>query len=185
MATQFQNRLVGTIILVAVGVIFFPEILDGDKKKTEPLFASIPLQPSLEQRKPRIEVAEQLNDEETSNKGEASSSENKTSNINTDATPAQIKAPVTQQIEFTDSAWVIQLGYFGNIDNVNALVKKLRKAGYQAHIEAKLGKNNDLTGVFIGPELSKQHLQKQLPKLLKLTKLKGKLIPFKALEPGK
>ena len=45
MASKFQNRLVGTIILVAVGVIVLPVLLDGDKKYNEDQFASIPLVP--------------------------------------------------------------------------------------------------------------------------------------------
>lgn len=32
MASKFQNRLVGTIVLVALGVIILPGLLDGQKK---------------------------------------------------------------------------------------------------------------------------------------------------------
>ncbi|WP_072930582.1 cell division protein DedD [Nissabacter archeti] len=45
MASKFQNRLVGTIILVAVGVIVLPGLLDGKKKHYEDEFAAIPLVP--------------------------------------------------------------------------------------------------------------------------------------------
>ncbi|WP_445497245.1 cell division protein DedD [Photorhabdus sp. SF281] len=45
MASKFQNRLVGTIVLVALGVIVLPALLDGDKKYNEDKFASIPLVP--------------------------------------------------------------------------------------------------------------------------------------------
>ncbi len=45
MASKFQNRLVGTIILVALGVIVLPGLLDGKKKHYEDEFASIPLIP--------------------------------------------------------------------------------------------------------------------------------------------
>ncbi|AOM39394.1 cell division protein DedD [Xenorhabdus hominickii] len=45
MASKFQNRLVGTIVLVALGVIVLPVIFDGDKKYNEGQFASIPLLP--------------------------------------------------------------------------------------------------------------------------------------------
>ncbi|BFI44974.1 cell division protein DedD [Yersinia pseudotuberculosis] len=44
-ASQFQNRLVGTIILVALGVIVLPGLLDGKKKHYEDEFAAIPLVP--------------------------------------------------------------------------------------------------------------------------------------------
>ena len=45
MASKFQNRLVGTIILVALGVIVLPGLLDGKKKHYEDEFAAIPLVP--------------------------------------------------------------------------------------------------------------------------------------------
>ncbi|MDX7999544.1 cell division protein DedD [Xenorhabdus sp. Reich] len=45
MASKFQNRLVGAIVLVALGVIVLPIIFDGDKKYNEDQFASIPLVP--------------------------------------------------------------------------------------------------------------------------------------------
>ncbi|CAJ0995081.1 cell division protein DedD [Sodalis praecaptivus] len=45
MASKFQNRLVGTIILVALGVIILPGLLDGKKKHYQDEFAAIPLVP--------------------------------------------------------------------------------------------------------------------------------------------
>ncbi len=45
MASKFQNRLVGTIILVALGVIILPSLLDGKKKHYQDEFAAIPLVP--------------------------------------------------------------------------------------------------------------------------------------------
>lgn len=45
MASKFQNRLVGTIILVALGVIVLPGLLDGQKKHYQDEFAAIPLVP--------------------------------------------------------------------------------------------------------------------------------------------
>lgn len=45
MASKFQNRLVGTIIIVALGVIVLPGLLDGKKKHFKEEFAAIPLVP--------------------------------------------------------------------------------------------------------------------------------------------
>ena len=45
MASKFQNRLVGTIALVALGVIVLPGLLDGQKKHYQDEFAAIPLVP--------------------------------------------------------------------------------------------------------------------------------------------
>jgi len=44
-ASKFQNRLMGTVILVALGVIILPGLLDGQKKHYQDEFAAIPLVP--------------------------------------------------------------------------------------------------------------------------------------------
>ena len=49
-SSQFQNRLVGIIVLVALGVIFLPDILDGKKQHQEEQFAEIPLRPQAASR---------------------------------------------------------------------------------------------------------------------------------------
>lgn len=45
MASKFQNRLVGTVVIVALGVIILPGLLDGKKKHYKEEFAAIPLVP--------------------------------------------------------------------------------------------------------------------------------------------
>lgn len=45
MASKFQNRLVGTVVLVALAVIVLPGLLDGQKKHYQDEFAAIPLVP--------------------------------------------------------------------------------------------------------------------------------------------
>ncbi|WP_241622946.1 cell division protein DedD [Rosenbergiella australiborealis] len=55
MASKFQNRMAGTIILVALGVIILPGLLDGKKKHYQEEFAAIPLVP-----KPGDQLDEEL-----------------------------------------------------------------------------------------------------------------------------
>jgi DedD protein len=45
LATQFQNRLIGTVILVSLGVIFLPDLLMGKKNDISAPAGSIPLRP--------------------------------------------------------------------------------------------------------------------------------------------
>lgn len=63
MASQFQNRLVGTVILVALLVIFLPDLLDGNKiRQTEDTsFTKVPLRPELEAAKPALPVSSASN----------------------------------------------------------------------------------------------------------------------------
>ncbi|AEY02121.1 DedD protein [Oceanimonas sp. GK1] len=57
MATQFQHRLVGTILLVALGVIFLPDLLDGKQPPLPDQAVSIPLRPELEPVRPPVPAA--------------------------------------------------------------------------------------------------------------------------------
>lgn len=82
-----------------------------------------------------------------------------------------------------DTAWTIQLGAFQNAANINSLLKKLHKAGFQAHTVPTDVIDGELTRLFVGPDVSKSKLEKQLPRLKRLTKLEGKVRPFDAVNP--
>ncbi|MGI2014094.1 SPOR domain-containing protein [Shewanella oncorhynchi] len=65
MSSQFHNRLVGTVVLVALGVIFLPDILDGKKDRQEEQFSEIPLRPTvIEQQKAHDDMFEVLSAED-------------------------------------------------------------------------------------------------------------------------
>lgn len=48
MASKFQARLVGTVAVVALGVIFLPDIFDGKKQPIDKPLVTIPLTPEVE-----------------------------------------------------------------------------------------------------------------------------------------
>ncbi|WP_413698675.1 SPOR domain-containing protein [Psychromonas sp. KJ10-10] len=108
--------------------------------------------------------------------------------------PQEIKQPVPQETEVVqatvskkqslpETAWTIQLGAFQSASNINALLKTLHKAGFQAHTVPKEVIDGELTRVFVGPDVSKSKLEKQLARLKQLTQLEGKLYPFDAVNP--
>ena len=47
MSQSFQNRLVGTIVLVALGVIFLPDLLDGQQEEIQEIFPEISAHPDF------------------------------------------------------------------------------------------------------------------------------------------
>ena len=75
-------------------------------------------------------------------------------------------------------AYVIQLGSFSHAANVKALQAKLKTQGFKSFTRPIKTPNGTLTKVFVGPSLSKQELQSQLPALKELTKLNGKVTQF-------
>nr|WP_070963522.1 SPOR domain-containing protein [Vibrio sonorensis] len=191
MASKFQSRLVGTIILVSVGVIVLPDILDGKKSHYREEIASIPIKPELESEIERFEVLEPVEDtvalpespveaiveESTSQIAEVAPTEAADAQAS-DVVEVEVK-PVPERNEYQESAWLIQLMALKNAENAKNVVKDLQKRGYQAHTKLE----NGFTRVIIGPDVSKSKLERQLIELEKITGSKGRLLKFKPLNP--
>ncbi|MDW2104391.1 SPOR domain-containing protein [Vibrio sp. 1580] len=197
MASKFQSRLVGTIILVAVGVIVLPDVLDGKKLHYKEEFASIPIKPELDSDVENFEILEPVEDDialpdspveaEVQEREDAQVAVSEpepapTSKPEVIKQPEQVEVvtrPVQEKNQYEDSAWIIQLMALKNHENAVALVADLQKRGYQAHTK----KENEFTRVIVGPDVSKSKLERQVQELQKITGSKGQLLKFKPLNP--
>ncbi|WP_157964771.1 SPOR domain-containing protein [Algibacillus agarilyticus] len=204
MSSAFQNRLVGTIVIVALLVIFLPEFLDGKKESHQDKFQTIPTAPTYnipiadihfpEEEYQTLSSQNELSDEVALDEH----FENATK-LNTDAIDVEIEpepepkadesnlvidvtATNTQlkkeQSQFEHPAWVIQLGSFKHQKNVTILLETLKREGYIAFTKPIETKSGPLTKVFVGPDLEKEKLNKLIPELQKLTRLSGKLAVY-------
>lgn len=204
MSNQFHNRLVGTIVVVALGVIFLPDILDGKKQRQEETFAEIPLRPQVEKQATPEEVFEII-PESPADKPQKKSDEWVITTHENEATEQPVPKPTakiddkTKSVSASNSksvkdtkqaqketkaqvAWTLQLGSFNHAGNVNALVNKLRKAGFRAYTLPSKPVNGKLTKVFVGPDISKEKIKKLSKEVEKITKLKGRMVPYNPLE---
>ncbi|MGY0613961.1 SPOR domain-containing protein [Vibrio sp. FJH11] len=199
MASKFQSRLVGTIILVAVGVIVLPDVLDGKKLHYKEEFASIPIKPELDSDVENFEILEPVEDDtalpdspveavvQESEEPQVADAEpeptnNPTPHVEKTKQPETVEVaprPVEEKNQYEDSGWIIQLMALKNHDNAVALVADLQKRGYQAHAK----KENGFTRVIVGPDVSKSKLERQVQELQKITGSKGQLLKFKPLNP--
>ncbi|WP_434633585.1 SPOR domain-containing protein [Vibrio sp. SCSIO 43086] len=197
MASKFQSRLVGTIILVAVGVIVLPDVLDGKKLHYKEEFASIPIKPELDSDVENFEILEPVEDDialpdspveavvQDQEGAQVAASEpdpTPTPKPEVIKQPEQVEVatrPVQEKNQYEDSAWIIQLMALKNHENAVALVADLQKRGYQAHTK----KENEFTRVIVGPDVSKSKLERQVKELQKITGSKGQLLKFKPLNP--
>ncbi len=203
MSTPFQNRIVGTIIVAAVLVVFLPDILDGNKKSYQADFDAIPKPPTFSGKietptfpneRLKVKTEAKLADEqpqddavvnnvpviELKNKDEVTPVEKSILIEKTASTkvkqPKIIKAlPESSMIK---EAWVIQLGSFKHQQNVKELLAKLKRNGYTAFTKPIKTKHGTLTKVFIGPDLIKSSLTKKISALKKLTNVQGKIARF-------
>lgn len=197
MSNQFHNRLVGTIVVVALGVIFLPDMLDGKKERMQEEFTEIPLRPAIvetESQSRNFEVLpaakEKTSVEDKSNtqtktlnndtSKDSSSKELKNQPLNSSETQKKVKNNNDDQVIST--AWTVQLGTFKDADNAELLITKLRQKGYQAYSLPKKPKHGTLTKVFVGPNISKEKITQLRSEVESLTKLKTKIVPFDPLE---
>jgi DedD protein len=203
--SALQNRLVGTVIIVALAVIFLPDLLDGKKQTKQDIQVSIPKVPEvLSMQQPSEVDIDALNqqaqitasieletavDDEPSTELESSrptmripTTNNASSELNMQ--PQNPNASLANQTQILiadpqDSAgWVVQLGSFRHQKNVRELINVLEKAGYRTFSRPVQTPSGELTKVFVGPEIEQEKLKMALPHLNEITKLKGRLTPF-------
>lgn len=208
MTSALQNRLVGTIILVAIAVIFLPYLLDGKKETKRELFVELPQKPVMKEvTEPQVFDTEKIR-QAASRKIEiinepALDDIPETNELSADTDQgAEVKKPEqerpvivndesgnrsleqetviedNQQQLLESAGWVVQLGSFRHQKNVQELLSKLEKGGYRAFSRPVQTSSGELTKVFVGPELQKEKLEKAISHLKKLTKLQGRVTPF-------
>ncbi|EPP0346485.1 cell division protein DedD [Escherichia coli] len=189
MASKFQNRLVGTIVLVALGVIVLPGLLDGQKKHYQDEFAAIPLVPKAGDRdepdmmpaatqalptQPPEGAAEEVR------AGDAAAPSLDPATIaanNTEFEPEP--APVVEEKAApTGKAYVVQLGALKNADKVNEIVGKLRGAGYRVYTSPSTPVQGKITRILVGPDASKDKLKGSLGELKQLSGLSGVVMGY-------
>jgi len=181
MASRFQRRLVGTIILVSIGVIFLPDVFDGKKLHYKEEITSIPLKPNIGTNVETYKILEPDSVKVSLPEAPIKVTK-KTVSIKESTAKSEVKVQhrvIKEKNNYKDSAWLIQLMALKNADNAKKLVGDLQKRGYQAHSKVE----NGFTRVIIGPDISKSKLERQLVELRKITGAKGQLIKFKPLNP--
>lgn len=157
MDLRLKHRLVGAVVLIAIGVIFIPMLLDGPPPAPEPVtLERIPPMPAAKQVPRRVDLTlpppEPVVTTPPVRTGE----------------PVASGEPATAPPSGPAEAWVIQLGSFSQADNARALRDRLRKQGYAAFDERLTGLDGkSTTRVRIGPELDRAALERQLAKLRK------------------
>ncbi|EBD9556471.1 cell division protein DedD [Salmonella enterica] len=208
MASKFQNRLVGTIVLVALGVIVLPGLLDGQKKHYQDEFAAIPLVPKPGDRdepdmmpaatqalptQPPEGAAEEVR------AGDAAApsldpSRMASNNVELDPIPVETPKPkpvvaastptpapqpaANDKPAPTGKAYVVQLGALKNADKVNEIVGKLRSAGFRVYTSPSTPVQGKITRILVGPDASKDKMKGSLGELKQISGLSGVVMGY-------
>jgi len=173
MEQHLRKRILGALLTVIAIAIALPIVLDGSRSKTI-MNSDIPPMPAApdwaqveNEQKIRIEL-----EELDSGKAASDIAIPPVDVVNSD----EAAVPDTKSDETTlDSnnlpyAWTLQLGAFSDEKNAFDLRDKLRKKGYKAYTQAFPG--DELTRVYVGPEVQRSEIETLQAKLKKELKLK-------------
>ena len=155
MEKALKQRLTGAIILVILGVIFIPLLLDGAGHHARfSKDVDIPPEPVI-----KIKSWEELKEIPANGSPVSIQSEKVTKPKSTPAKPAKkISKP-------SINAWALQLGSFSQQTNALVLRDQLRAKGYRAFVE-KSGKSGKTSfKVRVGPDLDRSKIEKIAKKL--------------------
>ena len=197
MAAALKNRLVGTVILVAVAVIILPDMLDGKKSSNGDVFVNVPAAPAKKpivnpepfpeervvasaQRPVEIVNEKPVDDPDSPAQSTPATDSDSTAQVNNSPNDDLARQTVVEAPEESEqnNSWVIQLGSFRHQKNVKQLLDKLENAGYRAFSRPIETSSGPLTKVFVGPNLNKRELDGALSHLQDLTGLRGKVTRF-------
>jgi DedD protein len=177
-----KQRVVGAIVLIALGVIFIPMLLDGaGMKEQEALEIRIP-------EKPRYDFPRQIKPQtlpEATETEEPVASKPEIEKPRAEPKPAPKPRPPRPTVDVEKepdikptplSSYVVQVGSFGNRSNALNLRDKIRKAGYPAFIESFSTGSKTMVRVKVGPVLKRKEAEKIKVQMKKDLKLDGRVL---------
>ena len=201
-----KQRIVGTVVLLALALIFLPIIFDGEGSYQAPVSSRIPDTPIISilpepiQSRPVIvgdvvavepdvattvslieETASDAIDEAVEELIEELPEEPVVASDSVEITESQ--AIFSREVpQLSDAGlpqgWVVRLGSFSDRDNANNLVARLQDAGYKAYTRDIRSDQGALTGVFVGPWLDRAQVNEYQRKLQEEFSLAGLVVRY-------
>jgi DedD protein len=155
-----QQRLLGAILLIALGVIFIPVLLDGagykSRQQHEIAIPQRPAFPPMEEVALKPVVPVHIRQEQQP-----------------PLPPQATAAPPEPEAVPPAAAFTLQVATFSKEASAVALRDKLRDKGYTAYFDSVSGNNGVSYRVRIGPELEMARLEKLKARISKEEKLDG------------
>ncbi len=181
MNTVMKQRLVGTIVIGCLAIIFIPILLDGEGVSPPAMTTEIPdppplpVEPIIEQQRPQI-----TSDNLSESTGQTDNTENQITANNYAAPPA----PERPQLNNAGlpATWVVRLGSFGEMANAEALVTRLKSGGYRAFSRPLQTSRGPLTGVYVGPVMTESEAGNLRQELADGFDLEGAVVQFEIEE---
>ena len=197
-----KQRLVGAVVLVALGVIFIPMLLEGPNSELVPEMEPLP---ELTGQRSSMELGDfpdagdvpveadvavvQADIAVPPNPGdELQSQPNETAEVEIAAPEPKVEPlPVPPKPATTPEPakpagplgnWVVQMGSFSSEQNALRLRDKLRKAGFVTQVEKVRVDAKSRYRVRVGPYLERAEADRDQAKLDKQLNLKGRVLSY-------
>jgi len=192
--TQFKQRIVGAIVLVALGVIFIPIILNQEGEDSPISGSNIPTKPDVlqelaTQQPPVAPAGPEIDTKKTRLVDEHTPPVQQTDSTTTDKKSKQtqkteeVKAaaetkPLKQDKTpaSTTRAWVVQVASFSESDKARKFRDRLRKAKYPAFMESVSSAKGTRYRVRVGPVVQRKKADELKKKIAKEFKIKDALV---------
>lgn len=200
-----KQRIVGTVVLLALGLIFLPIVFDGQGSYQTPVSSRIPDPPAVPilpepepQRPVIISESEPESDSAQSEAPEASSAVADSNADDEASEPQSVSDPAEQDggVEVVESqpdfdretqrlganglpeGWVVRLGTFADNSNASTLVTRLQDSGYKAYSRNVINDQGTLTAVFVGPWLQREQVEEYQRQLQEEFQLSGMIVRY-------
>lgn len=184
MDTPLKQRLVGAIVLVALGVIFVPMILEDPDQTLVPEMAALPvledhvISPPLESfPAPDAIPAEPETSIILANPQPVPESDTADESAPPVVEPEPEPEPVAAKPGPLGS-WVVQMGSFSSEQNALRLRDKLRKSGFTTQVEKVRIEGKSRFRVRVGPFLKRVEAEQSQKRIRDKLTLKGRVLSY-------
>lgn len=188
-----KQRIVGTIVIASLALIFLPIIFDGQGSHQTQTASRIPEQPVVpilpepQQSRPVIISDVDLVVTETKTEPERVTKtieESASDLIEVSASESNFTLDIpTLNSAGLPNGWSIRLGSFSEASNATNLMQRLQTAGYKAYIRDIDSEQVELTGVFVGPWLERALVNDYIDQLRDEFQLEGMVVRYQLKQP--
>ena len=178
MNDKLKQRLVGALVLLALGVLLWPLLVGPGQQRNVVIESNIPERPDFEP----FEIPAPQKPESLPDPGEWQEEVEETL-VELEPTPEPQEKEQNIQTSLDASGlpqgWMIQVGSFGQVENAEKLSSRLRDSGYKTFIRPAVG-DFKLTRVYVGPmvdESAASSAAREIKKQFKLVPKVSKFLP--------
>lgn len=172
-----KQRIVGTIVLMALVGLLFPVIFDGGDTFQAELESRIPPEPQFsllpEPNPTRPVIIADTDTDAGAEEGQSEISEND-SQIISQSEEDEADLDLSPML----SGWSIRLGSFAEKQNAINLVERLHESEYKAYTREFNNSAGELVSVFVGPWIDKSIAEDYLSELEDKFRLAGDIVRY-------